>query len=86
MAIPIDYSAWTETMNPTDGNVTQNFWRSQENLSVIPVGGLTNGILDWAVSQGASLIPKIEAGVAACTSSPDVRAAMAALGRAMGGG
>lgn len=37
------------------GNMTQNFWRSQENLSETPAGGLTNGILDWGVSQGASL-------------------------------
>lgn len=37
------------------GNMTQNFWRSQENLTEVPVGGLTNGILDWGVSQGASL-------------------------------
>jgi hypothetical protein len=38
-----------------DGNMTQNFWRSQENLTEVPVGGLTSGILDWGVSQGASL-------------------------------
>ncbi len=38
-----------------DGNMLQNFWRSQENLSVIPIGGLANGTLDWGVSQGASL-------------------------------
>ena len=38
-----------------DGNMTQNFWRSQENLTEVPVGGLTNGVLDWGVSQGASL-------------------------------
>jgi hypothetical protein len=37
------------------GNLTQNFWRSQENLSQIPVGGQTSGVLDWGVSQGASL-------------------------------
>ena len=37
-----------------DGNMTQNFWRSQENLTEIPTGGLTNGTLDWGVSQGAS--------------------------------
>ncbi|HEV2133961.1 MAG TPA: glycerophosphodiester phosphodiesterase family protein [Terracidiphilus sp.] len=35
--------------------LTQNFWRSQENLSVTPTGGPTNGVLDWGVSQGASL-------------------------------
>ena len=43
--------------------LTQNFWRSQENLSESPVGTGTNpitgihdwGILDWGVSQGASL-------------------------------
>ncbi len=38
-----------------DGNMLQNFWRSQENLAVVPVGGLANGTLDWGVSQGASL-------------------------------
>jgi hypothetical protein len=38
-----------------DGNLTQNFWRSQENLSQIPLGGQTSGVLDWGVSQGASL-------------------------------
>ena len=38
-----------------DGNMTQNFWRSQENLTEVPVGGLSNGTLDWGVSQGASL-------------------------------
>jgi len=38
-----------------DGNMTQNFWRSQENLTEVPVGGLANGTLDWGVSQGASL-------------------------------
>ncbi len=38
-----------------DGNMTQNFWRSQENLTEVPVGGLVNGTLDWGVSQGASL-------------------------------
>ena len=38
-----------------DGNMTQNFWRSQENLTEVPVGGLLNGTLDWGVSQGASL-------------------------------
>ena len=38
-----------------NGNLTQNFWRSQENLSQIPVGGQTSGVLDWGVSQGASL-------------------------------
>ena len=38
-----------------DGNMTQNFWRSQENLTEVPVGGLTSGTLDWGVSQGASL-------------------------------
>ena len=37
------------------GNMTQNFWRSQENLTEVPVGGLVNGTLDWGVSQGASL-------------------------------
>ena len=37
------------------GNLTQNFWRSQENLTEVPVGGETNGTLDWGVSQGASL-------------------------------
>ena len=37
------------------GNMTQNFWRSQENLTEVPVGGLVNGVLDWGVSQGASL-------------------------------
>ncbi len=43
--------------------LTQNFWRSQENLSESPVGTNQNpitgiddwGILDWGVSQGASL-------------------------------
>ncbi len=38
-----------------NGNLTQNFWRSQENLYETPSGGLSNGILDWGVSQGASL-------------------------------
>lgn len=38
-----------------NGNMTQNFWRSQENLTEVPVGGLSNGTLDWGVSQGASL-------------------------------
>ena len=28
------------------GNLTQNFWRSQENLTQIPVGGETSGVLD----------------------------------------
>ena len=37
------------------GNMTQNFWRSEENLSQVPVGGETSGTLDWGVSQGASL-------------------------------
>lgn len=37
------------------GNLTQNFWRSQENFSQIPVGGETSGTLDWGVSQGAAL-------------------------------
>ncbi len=37
-----------------DGNMTQNFWRSQENLTEVPQGGLANGTLDWGVSQGAS--------------------------------
>ncbi len=37
-----------------DGNLTQNFWRSQENLTEIPVGGANSGVLDWGVSQGAS--------------------------------
>ncbi|WP_344419215.1 coagulation factor 5/8 type domain-containing protein [Amycolatopsis minnesotensis] len=32
-----------------DGNATQNFWRSAENLSVNPVGGTDR----WAVSQAA---------------------------------
>jgi len=38
-----------------DGNMTQNFWRSQENMGISPSGGLTPGVLDWGVSQGASL-------------------------------
>ncbi|WP_446743383.1 RICIN domain-containing protein [Silvibacterium acidisoli] len=38
-----------------DGNMTQNFWRSQENLHIVPSGGPTNGVIDWGVSQGASL-------------------------------
>ncbi len=38
-----------------DGNMTQNFWRSQSNLTEVPVGGQVNGTLDWGVSQGASL-------------------------------
>ncbi|WP_263384575.1 glycerophosphodiester phosphodiesterase family protein [Granulicella arctica] len=37
------------------GNMTQNFWRSQENMAVSPAGGLTANVLDWGVSQGASL-------------------------------
>ncbi len=32
-----------------DGNATQNFWRSAENLAVVPV----NGTNRWAVSQAA---------------------------------
>jgi hypothetical protein len=32
-----------------DGNATQNFWRSAENLSVTP----SNGVAQWAVSQAA---------------------------------
>ena len=32
-----------------DGNATQNFWRSAENLSIYPVGGTNR----WAVSQAA---------------------------------
>ena len=32
------------------GNATQNFWRSAENLSVIPAGGDR-----WAVSQAAPM-------------------------------
>ena len=38
-----------------NGNLLQNFWRSQENLSVIPINGPVNGTLDWGTSQGASL-------------------------------
>ncbi len=34
-----------------DGDATQNFWRSVENLSVIP----DNGTMQWAVSQAAPL-------------------------------
>jgi glycerophosphoryl diester phosphodiesterase len=37
------------------GVMTENFWRSQENMNIVPSGGPTNGILDWGVSQGASL-------------------------------
>ena len=38
-----------------DGGLTENFWRSQENLTEVPVGGESSGLLDWGVSQGASL-------------------------------
>jgi len=41
--------------NGNSTGLTQNFWRSQENMSVTPTGGPTNGTLDWGVSQGASL-------------------------------
>ena len=33
------------------GNATQNFWRSTENLSIVPVGGTNR----WAVSQAAPM-------------------------------
>jgi hypothetical protein len=40
------------TVNQVDsgGNVTTNFWRSEENLSMVPTGGQ----LQWAVAQGAA--------------------------------
>jgi glycerophosphoryl diester phosphodiesterase len=54
-----------------DGNMTQNFWRSQENMTVIPSGGLTPGVLDWGVSQGASFRRmNIEGGLWFANSGP----------------
>jgi len=49
--------------NGNSTGLTQNFWRSLENMSETPVGTGTNpttgasdwGTLDWGVSQGASL-------------------------------
>jgi len=37
------------------GVLTQNFWRSQENMQVEAAGGPTNGVIDWGVSQGTSM-------------------------------
>jgi glycerophosphoryl diester phosphodiesterase len=41
--------------NSGDGVLTQNFWRSQENMHVEAAGGPTNGVVDWGVSQGTSM-------------------------------
>lgn len=54
-----------------DGNMTQNFWRSQENMAVIPSGGLTNNVLDWGVSQGTSIRRmNVEGGLWLANSGP----------------
>jgi hypothetical protein len=37
------------------GNATCNFWRSAENLAVVPTQAIDNGVDNWAVSQGTSL-------------------------------
>jgi hypothetical protein len=37
------------------GNATQNFWRTAENLAVIPSQSIDNGVDVWAVSQGTSI-------------------------------
>lgn len=44
------------TTDPSSGSsvLTNNFWRSQENMQIVPASGPTNGVLDWGVSQGTS--------------------------------